>query len=146
EARGQWQGAVLRLGLEGGRSLDLRVEGLTSDELQRLLERLHLEIAAHRAAGAAADLEALDRRGRSVPEWRKALSGLLARGGGYRGSPVTREALSAALDDVAATPERRIGAALLLVEDAGMKSRIAAIAAASADFELRQVLVGIARG
>src|SRR5262245_43738256 len=39
EGGGQWQGAVLRLGLEGGRSLDLRIEGLSSDQVQFLMDR-----------------------------------------------------------------------------------------------------------
>jgi hypothetical protein len=147
EGGGQWQGAVLRLELEGGRSLDLRIEGLSSAQVQFFVDRLHLEIAVHRAAGAAADLEVLDRKGRSVSDWRRALEGLMSRAGGYRGTPVTREALLSALDDVAATPERRIAAALLLSEEKGaMKERIVGIAGASADVELRQALLGIAVG
>jgi len=145
EARGPWQGAVLRLELEGGKSLDLRVDGLSSPELRLIIDRLNLEIAGHRAGGAAADLDMLDRKGRSVPEWRRALGGLLSRAGGYRGPPVTREAIVAALDDVAAAPERRIAAALVLAEEqGGMQQRIVEIACASADIELRQALLGIA--
>ncbi|MDC0743488.1 hypothetical protein [Polyangium mundeleinium] len=98
-----------------------------------------------RAAGAAGDSparvrELLDRKGRTLAEWRKALFGLL-QGGDYRNATVTDEALLAVLEDPGEDRGRRIGAAMILriaAPEAAPRIRIAA--ETSADEELRAAL------
>ncbi|MDC3960847.1 hypothetical protein [Polyangium jinanense] len=98
-----------------------------------------------RAAGGASAAHArvrelLDRKGRSLAEWRTALTELL-QGGDYRNASITEEALLAVLQDSAEDRGRRIGAAMLLrvaAPEAAPRIRIAA--EASADDELRAAL------
>ena len=85
--------------------------------------------------------ELLDRKGRTLAEWRTALSGLLLQGGDYRNATVTEEALLAVLEDPGENRGRRIGAAMILriaVPEAAPRIRIAA--ETSADDELRAAL------
>ncbi|MDI1483169.1 hypothetical protein [Polyangium sp. y55x31] len=98
-----------------------------------------------RAAGGASALqtrvrELLDRKGRSLAEWRNALTGLI-QGGDYRNAMITEDALLAVLEDPAEDRDRRLGAAMLLrvaAPEAAPRIRIAA--ETSADDELRAAL------
>lgn len=63
-----------------------------------------------------ARLARLERNGRSLDAWRAALAALLRGGEGFRDASVTRDDLVGLLDDVDAPVERRIAAAIALVE------------------------------
>ncbi|UQA54562.1 hypothetical protein [Polyangium aurulentum] len=83
----------------------------------------------------------LDPAGRPLSAWRDALRALVPDAG-YRTSGVTRESLIEVLEDPAAPPGRRIGAALALrgSEHPESKARIRIVADACVDDALRQAL------
>jgi hypothetical protein len=93
-------------------------------------------------------LSALDRGGRSVATWRLALSAVLAQADGYRGRVLSRDELRDALGSPGVSIERRLGAALALV-DAGEpedRVRIRVAAEASAEPRVRVALEKAAAG
>lgn len=114
-------------------------------------EALHRQITramrAFATAGAAVDLDELDRRGRSVAEWMADLKGL-KDGGDYRRSALVPERLAEVVEDPTATAERRVAAAVAVAasgdEEARRRVRIAA--EGSADVELRAALEQAAEG
>jgi hypothetical protein len=83
----------------------------------------------------------LDPAGRSLAAWREALRALVSDAG-YRKSGVTRESLIEVLEDPAAPPGRRIGAALALrgSEHPESKARIRIVADACVDEALQRAL------
>ena len=83
----------------------------------------------------------LDPAGRPLAAWREALRTLVPDAG-YRKSGVTRESLIEVLEDPAAPPGRRIGAALALrgAEHPESRARIRIVADACVDDSLRQAL------
>jgi hypothetical protein len=83
----------------------------------------------------------LDPAGRPLVVWREALRTLVPDAG-YRTSGVTRESLIEVLEDPAAPPGRRIGAALALrgAEHPESRARIRIVADACVDDALRQAL------
>lgn len=81
-------------------------------------------------------VNALDRAGRSIEEWRAALSTLADDAQAYRGLSLGREALERVLYDATAPAERRIGAALAL----GDRERIRVAAQNTANEHLRIAL------
>jgi hypothetical protein len=98
-------------------------------------------------APRATVLEALDRRGRSLADWREALRALRA-GVAYRREALSTDDLAATLVDPAASPERRLAAAMCL-RDMGMPdapTRIRVAADACASDELRVALQRAADG
>jgi uncharacterized membrane protein len=83
----------------------------------------------------------LDPAGRSLAAWREALRALVSDAG-YRKSGVTRESLIEVLEDPAAPPGRRIGAAVALrgSEHPESKARIRIVADACVDEALQRAL------
>ncbi|MFO0605268.1 MAG: hypothetical protein U0324_18965 [Polyangiales bacterium] len=99
------------------------------------------------AESPRAPLEALDRRGRTLADWREALRALLASAA-YRQGSVTPDDLAATLVDPAASAERRLAAAMCL-HDAGAPgaaTRIRVAAEACASDDLRAALERAAEG
>lgn len=135
---------ALRLRRRGAGSVVLRS---TPDVLEGLARRIR-EAQSLGAAGAARAAAALERRGRPLAAWREALRGLLAAEAGYRIASFTPDDVLDALEDPAAPPDRRIGAAVALsaagVPEARARIRIAA--EASADEDLRAALEQAAEG
>jgi hypothetical protein len=111
-----------------------------------LFDRIQEARRAHeQGASASMDLGALDRRGRSLADWRAALRRLGGGESSYRRRVVPREALEAVLGDAAASTERRIGAAMALGGgEAGTRLRIDRAVAACADERLRAALAAAA--
>jgi hypothetical protein len=85
---------------------------------ERILEAKRAADAADEgragAKGHASVATTLDRRGRSTAEWVRDLRNALTAPASYRTSPVSREALAAALRDAAAGPKTRVAAAIAL--------------------------------
>ena len=81
------------------------------------------------------------RAGRSLAEWRSALSAMLE--GGYRDSPKTSEDAARVLSSAAAGPDERIGAALAL-RAAGEADRVRVAAAGTANERVRVALEAVA--
>jgi len=107
-----------------------------------------LRRAWERATGSPrAPLEALDRRGRSLVDWRDALRALLASAA-YRQGSVTPDDLAATLVDPAASAERRLAAAMCLHDagSPGAATRIRVAAEACASDDLRAALERAAEG
>jgi hypothetical protein len=142
-------GQFLTLVLRDGAKVEVRVDTLPERERDAFLLRFEEEMAAHRAASRdETALASLDRGGRTVPEWRTALGKLLAHGDEYRAAPLREGDVVDTLENVAATPGRRIGAALALAHggDPEAPARIRVAAAACADARVRVALEGIAEG
>jgi len=84
----------------------------------------------------------LDRQGRSDEEWREALRELVKHRGDYRKAAVPKERVRALLQDPAAPPEQRLGAAVALVEAEDPEARriLVSISENIADPELRDAI------
>jgi hypothetical protein len=87
--------------------------GVGPERFEALELRIREALAA-RAAGRQPALERLDRRGRSVPEWRAALADLARRGTSYRDTGLSVDDLEAVIASPDASPERRVAAAVAL--------------------------------
>lgn len=107
----------------------------------RILERIQAGIAARSQAPLGdVQLALLDRRGRTVDEWRGAMDALLARSeGGYREVRLDPDALARVAENPAQPPDRRIGAALALsrLDDPGVRERLRFAVDGCADERLR---------
>ena len=113
--------------------------------LPHILENLHSRIREAQALeqrDPTRAAPALERHGRPLSEWRTALGALLSVEPGYRSTPLTPDDLLAALEDPAAPPDRRIGAALALrsASHPEARTRIRIAAESSADDDLRIAL------
>lgn len=87
-------------------------------------------------------LATLEPGGRDVDAWLAHLRGVVAREGDYRNARVEPAMLERVVEDGAAPPSRRIGAALALAAlgDPAARSRVRVAAEASADDDLRAAL------
>ncbi len=112
----------------------------STDTLRAVADRIMA--ARARAAGArpTAELGArLDRAGRTISEWREGLAALLDPTTSYRRQAVGPHEVASVLEDGAASPERRIGAALALVAtgEPGARERVRVAAGLTAGEALR---------
>ena len=89
----------------------------------------------------------LAREQRTEEEWRKAVRDLVEHRGDYRQAAVPRERVREILEDSAAPPEQRLGAAVALVEaeDKEAHQVLVRVSASTADPELRGPLVKLAK-
>jgi hypothetical protein len=139
--------AVLRL--RDGNEAIFRIDAIEARACEALLARLRREIAAYRAASRdEAALAVLDRGDRSVGAWRQALGSLMARSEGYREAAIALADVHETLENAAAPPDRRIGAAITLAGagEADAPARIRVAASECADERLRIALESIAAG
>ncbi|WP_437821319.1 hypothetical protein [Sorangium sp. So ce1078] len=117
-----------------------------------LLARLNEAMAvAERSDASAARFAELDRRGRPIDAWRRALERLAQGAPGaadYRRADVTADDIARMLDDVTALPERRIAAAIALAasDDPALRDRVRIAASACANEALRHALERAAEG
>ncbi len=120
-----------------------------ADELV-LFERIHEAMAAGGRAGEAdARFGALDRRGRTIDDWKRDLRALVQRAGaGYRQVSLEPDELAQLLESASAPPERRIAAAIALsaTGDEATRARLRFAVDACANEELRLVLEHAAEG
>jgi hypothetical protein len=87
--------------------------GVGPERFEALLLRIREAMAA-RAQGNQPSLELLDRRGRSLREWREALAQVARRGTSYRDVGISIDDLETVIGSPDATPERRLAAAVAL--------------------------------
>jgi hypothetical protein len=87
--------------------------GVGPERFEALLLRVREAMAA-RSQARQPSLELLDRRGRSVREWRVALAQLARRGASYRDVGLSIDDLEEVIRSPQATPERRLAAAVAL--------------------------------
>jgi hypothetical protein len=117
----------------------------------RVLDRIQSGIAAKGSHTIGdAQLAMLERKGRSIEEWRGAMDALLARseGGGYREVRLDPDALARVAENPAQPAERRIGAVLALsrVEDQHVQQRLRFAVETCADERLRGSLQRATQG
>lgn len=117
-------------------------------ETKALAQRIGEAMALGGAGASAAATELLDRRGRSWSEWREALARLAHDEGDYRNARLAPDDLARVVEDVAATPERRVAAALALraLGDDALVRRARVASAACADPRLRVAIERAAEG
>lgn len=119
--------------------------GVGPERFEALLLRIREAMAA-RAEGRQPALELLDRRGRSVLEWRAALAELARRGPSYRDVGLSVDDLEAVIGSPDATPERRLAAAVALRAAAPLAAasliRVAAAQCASGRLRIALEKVG----
>jgi hypothetical protein len=121
--------------------------GVGPERFEALLLRVREAMAA-RAQVQQPALELLDRRGRSLREWRTALSEVARRGTSYRDIGISIDDLEAVIASADATPERRLGAAVALRAAAhpAATSLIRVAAAQCASQRLRVALEKVGEG
>jgi hypothetical protein len=121
--------------------------GVGPERFEALLLRIREAMAA-RAQGSQPELEVLDRRGRSISEWRAALTDLARRGATYRNVGLSLEEIEAVISSPDATPERRLAAAVALraAEHPAAASLIRIAAAQCASQRLRVGLESVGSG
>ena len=107
-----------------------------------LADRIADAMALARHGGSEAVAELLSRGDRSLEAWRAGLGRLLQRGAQYRSAAIAEHDVLGVLEDPAARPALRIGAALALRESADPEARrrVRLAAAACADEETRAAL------
>jgi hypothetical protein len=122
----------ISLVLRSGELVRLPAErGAEAEGLRGLVEQIEDAIARHRRGEPAPEEGAVARRGRSPAEWLRALRAIgSGAGADHRTAPVPSDVLWRLVEDDAATPETRAGAAVALsgsLDDAGRaRLRIAA--------------------
>ena len=112
--------------------------------LKKRLSRAHKRY--HRRDRAAVDVSLLDRNGRTIGAWRSELAKL--RAGGYRQARIQDEALIELLEDDGAPRERRVAAALSLLDtdDPKKRARVDRARDVAAHPKLRIALEGVLDG
>ncbi|MGK3983791.1 hypothetical protein WME99_12185 [Sorangium sp. So ce136] len=125
-----------------------RLGAATEVLLHRLNEAMAVAAPTDASAARFADL---DRRGRPIDAWRRALEALARGATGvaqYRRASVTEDDIARVLDDVAAPAERRIAAAIALTasDDPAVRGRVRIAASACANEALRHALERAAEG
>ena len=117
-------------------------------QVRALLTRIKDGIAAHASLTRADEEAFLARTGRDVSTWMREMRALGAgEMGGYRAAAIPRERLWAVVENPAADPSAREGAALALSAslDADDRARLAALAQKTAQPRLRIALDGVSR-
>jgi hypothetical protein len=132
---------------DGRKRLLRSAAGLSPARYEALMLRIRAALGA-RAQTPATAIEQLDRAGRSVPEWRAALSALARRGVDYRAAGLSADDLEALLASPDATAERRLGAAVALSasKHPAAPERIRIAAAQCASERLRVALEKLSDG
>jgi len=146
------QGTALGVAIDltDGRTLEVRLGhrgDIDGGRRRALLARIEAGIAAHRASGPADDEEALLARGRrTYVAWLEDLR-TLARAEGYRSVALPRERLWRLLENPAAEPSAREGAAIALrfAATETERERISSVATKSASPRLRVTLDAVAK-
>lgn len=138
---------TLYIHLRSGRVEKLRsLTGADPGRAYSLELRVREVLAAARGEHTSAQLELLERKGRSVADWTSAVAGLARAGSSYRAASLSAEDLDAIVTSPDVTPERRIGAALALsnagLPSAGERIRIAAAQCASPRLRIALERVG----
>jgi len=131
-----------------GREVLMRsATGVSPARFEALMLRVRQAMAARDAAPGPA-LDQLDRRERSLPEWRASLAALARRGADYRAAGLSSEDLQTTLASPDATAERRIAAAVALSasKQPGAPSLIRVAAAQCASEHLRVALEKVSEG
>lgn len=138
----------VRLHLKDGRVVTAATRHLTQEVCSLLARRLKGALRASQRKAPTLELAELDRGGRPVAAWRRALAGLLLSDKAYRRAPVTAEDLVSILSNPEIGAERRLGAAIALAaSDApGMRQRVRIAAYASASGPMRLALRRLAEG
>lgn len=146
----RWRGIELLL-RSGGRIRFPILQGRSLDtgQMTLILERMRQAKESHDRGDAASEAALLERHERDIPAW---IAALRAIGSGanqdHRTAPVVPEKLWRIVEDPAATPAARAGAAVALSAsiDAGGKKRLSAAAEAVAAPKLRVALDAAAKG
>jgi len=106
---------AIELWLRDGRLRRISTLGTREDRRRALYDRIVAGLDASRAPrDLSTRLTALDRNGRSVEDWHAALRALAGARDNYRQWALTPDEIVEALNDAGSSPERRIGAALVL--------------------------------
>lgn len=93
------------------------------------------------------DLSALlERAGRSLPEWRAAAARMLTAATGFRDGGIGAGELTSVLEDVGATAEQRVAAAIALTSQPELRPKIRVAAETCASPRLRVALEALAEG
>ena len=140
---------TLYIHLQDGRVKKLRsLTGADPGRAYSLELRVREALAASRGEHAPAQLELLERRGKSVADWTVALAGLTRAGSSYRVVGLSADDLDAIVASPDVTPERRIGAALALraAGHPAATDRIRVAAAQCASTRLRVALERVGEG
>lgn len=133
-------GPAIALQLRSGEALFLPTIAQGADQRAALVERVNAGVEAF-AARESKSLVALERSGRSWPEWRDALRRLAQGEASFREQAVGREDLERVLADPRSSTERRVGAALALRElGPEARERVRVAAAATVDERVRIAL------
>jgi hypothetical protein len=139
ERWGTMTGCVLIVASASG-TLLLPVMGQSPDQITALRRRIDEGRARGQKAGGARSIHELDRNGRPLAQWRKALKMIGASSGGFRDIALSTSDLHDVLADANAPLDRRVGAALALREVDDGRTRVRQVAVTAADPRLRAVL------
>lgn len=138
---------AIKITLRAGGVLWLPTVAAPTERLAALVRRIDEASTLH-AAGRARSLEALARAGRPAATWKEEIQRVALAPAGFRAQALERDDFERVLDDAAAPPDHRIGAALALhaMDPATAPARIRIAAEASADDALREALALAAEG
>jgi hypothetical protein len=146
-AHGNYLMPGVRLTFKDGRTLLLPTIAQSGDAEQALVRRIQAGMDAYAREGKDRVLNALERGGRPVAEWKAELLRVAQKEAGFRDQAFGPEDFERVLSDPRAGADRRLGAAIALRgldENAGPRIREAA--ATSANVKLRVALEKAAEG
>ncbi len=132
--------------LVSGRTLSLPMVAQDDASVAALVERIRDGKARASASAGGSLAMLLTRGGRSGTRWRADLQALASRSTGFRALAVTPEALSRELEDISATREVRVAAALALEAMDPGGPRVSTAVATCADPELLPLLEAVRDG
>jgi hypothetical protein len=142
----------VELGLTNGRVLEIRLsqkDNTAAAEIHVLYTRIRDGIDAQRGLSHVDEEALLARSGRDIETWMREMRALGAGDlGGYRAASIPRERLWAVVENAAADPSAREGAALALSAslDDDDRARLLALSQKTASPRLRVALDGVGKG
>lgn len=140
------RGAALVVERRSGSPIVVTTSG--ADEAAALARRIEDALAGQAAAAPVEALATLDRAGRPLAEWKRAIVALLGDSAGYRRAGIVADDLFSVLEDGAVRPERRVAAAMALASsgEPAAKARVRAAADACVNTKLRIAILRAADG
>ena len=123
----RWTNSVIWLTRANGGRVKVGGLGMSAQAVRAAGTRIQQALQAlHAARAPQVALDALTRRGRDIPSWRRDLDAVVGHAAGYRTTTIDAESVAVAMESPEARPTQRAGAAMILARhpDPEMRARV----------------------